>query len=285
MSVATIELAETFVRAYPAAAARRAEGAPPAEVADLLAKLAPEDAAALLARLIPLAAAPALAAMPPSSAAGLAERLGPLRLTLLLRRMQTAEVSALVAALPEKTQKLVRRLLGYRPDQAGSRMDPSAPAVSDDASAQHALDMVRRSPESALNYVYVVNERQQLIGVVSMRELMLTNPETPVASIMTKNPQRLRADEPVQGVLVHPGWRRTHALPVVDARDCFLGVVRYSAFRTLEAELGQARSGPVAGQTAEALAELLWIGTAAIARMTRAALLGSHIQEEEEESK
>lgn len=284
MSVASVELAEAFVRAQPAAAALRAEIAAPGETAELLTMLTPDTAAALLARLIPLAAAPALAAMQPEKAASLAVRLGPQPLVPLLRRMEKAAASALLSELPAKTQELVQRLLHYRTDQAGSRMDPSAPAVSLEATAQHALELVRRAPESSLNYVYVLGEHQRLVGVVSMRELMLTRPETLVATIMTTSPQRLRADELVGSVLVHPGWRRTHALPVVDARDRFVGVIRYSAFRALEAELGQAKSGPTAGRTAEALAELVWIGTSAIGRMTQAAVLGSPRSDGEEES-
>jgi magnesium transporter len=275
MNSATIDLVEAFVHAYPATAARRAEHADPKETAELLTMLEPETAVVLLSKLIPLAAAPTLAAMPPDEAARLAELLGPERVVPLLRRMEKVDAAAVIAELSTKTQTLVRRLLDYRTDQAASRMDPRAPAVSPQSTAEQAVKLVRQSPASSLYYTYVVDDQQRLIGVVSMRELMLAKPDTPIDTIMTRSPQRLRADDPIQSVLVHPGWRGNHALPVVDANDRFVGVVRYSAFRALEAELGQAQSGPAAGRTSEALAELLWLGTAAIGRMSQAAVLGS----------
>jgi hypothetical protein len=66
---------------------------------------------------------------------------------------------------------------------------------------------------------------------------------------------------------------KVHALPVVDANGHFLGAIRYSAFRKLEAEAGRAPSGHDPSRTAGALAEIFLLGAAAVARTAESALL------------
>jgi hypothetical protein len=73
-----------------------------------------------------------------------------------------------------------------------------------------------------------------------------------------------------------------HALPVVDAADRFLGAIRYATFRALETELGHSLSGPDPSRTANALAELLWVGTLAAVRTAETAVFGGAPISEEE---
>lgn len=274
MNPVAIELAQALVRNSPKRAAAKVAAASPEEIAELLHVIDTESATILLRNLAPLVGAQALALMTPEAAGRLVERLGPQRAAVLIGRMEKAPASRLMGQLEANTQTICRRLLNYRPDQAASRMDPLAPAVSLQATAAQALELVRRAADNALHYVYVLDDEHRLVGVVSMRELMLSPPATLVSTIMTPSPERLHADDPLSSVVVNPGWRRTHALPVVDEQGRYLGVIRYSMFRTLEAELGHSHSGPDAAKTADALAELLWLGTSAIGRMGGAAILG-----------
>jgi hypothetical protein len=61
-------------------------------------------------------------------------------------------------------------------------------------------------------------------------------------------------------------------LPVIDRERRFLGALRYSTFRAIESELGQAVTGPSSDQTASALAELCALGASAMTRFIGAAL-------------
>jgi Mg/Co/Ni transporter MgtE len=182
------------------------------------------------------------------------------------------------AALPPSKAESVSRLLAFEPDQAGSRMDPRAPAVSEHATVGQAIEAVRREPGGALYYVYVVSENYALRGVLNMRELLSADPDSRVQAVMTENPERIRAETPIESVLRHPAWLKVHALPVVDERGSFLGAIRYSAFRKIEAEAGRAPSGPDAARATSALADLFLLGAAAVARTAGGALLGSTAQ-------
>jgi magnesium transporter len=153
-------------------------------------------------------------------------------------------------------------------------MDPRSPTVLEGASIGEAIATVRREPAGALYYVYVIGENFALRGVVNMRELLSADPASSVAAVMTEHPERIVADDPVDVVLRHPAWLKVHALPVVDEHGRFLGAIRYSAFRRLEAEAGRTRSGSDPARTMGALAELFLLGAGAVARTAETALLG-----------
>jgi magnesium transporter len=276
-----LEMSQALVLGSPNKAALAVERSSPQQLAELLTELSPEASQVLLAHLVPLAGASALGLLDPETGAQLIERIGAQRAAVLLRRLDDETSARLRRELDSTTRTVVERLLEYRPDQAGGRMDPHAPATSAGATVEHALDLVRQAADSALHYQYVLDDEHRLVGVVSMRELMVASPTTLVSTIMTCAPERLLAHDPLSSVVVNPGWRRTPAMPVVDEENRFLGVVRYSIFRAIEAELGQSQSGPEGSKTAVALAELLWIGSSAMGKMTKGALLGGKQGREE----
>jgi Mg/Co/Ni transporter MgtE len=123
-----------------------------------------------------------------------------------------------------------------------------------------------------MHYVYAIDAERRLTGVVNMRELMLARPEAPLATVVTRDPELLYAQDPLEVIARHAGWKRNHALPVIDRDRRFLGALRYSTFRAIETELGQAAAGPSADQTASALAELCALGASAMTRFIGATL-------------
>ena len=140
-------------------------------------------------------------------------------------------------------------------------MDPRALALPDDLAISEALKRVRRSPQNVLYYMYVVDRDQRLVGVLNLRELMLASPKTTLSSAMQPNVARLPALADLMAIVAHPGWRDFHALPVVDAGDTFIGVIRYETLRRLEDETG-APPYNQAVATVLSLGELCWIGFA-----------------------
>lgn len=268
------ELADAFGREHPLALAQCVAGAKDEDLAAFLGCLSSQAAAALVAHSVPLAVAGALGLVSPEHAKNILCELDPWSVAAVMGRVDSATRTRLLSQLPPRISEPVRRLLTYSSDKIGSRMDPRAPSVLETSTVAEAVAAVQREPAGALYYVYVIGEHQVLTGVMNMRELMSERPARPVRDVMTKHPQSLRADDPLDVVAVHPAWQRVHALPVVDKDGRFVGVVRYSAFRRLEAELGQSLAAPDPSRTAAALAELFWLGASAVVRTAETALLG-----------
>ncbi len=273
------QLAAALARDHSEDAARFFERAPAEELAAWLSELPAKHAAAVVASAVPVAAAHALAQMQPTAAAAVLAELEPRVAGTLLRRLSAEQTEAVVAELSPRAANAIVVLTRYRSDQAASRLDPRAPAVSPETTVEQVLQTVRTAANGARNYVYVVGEQQRQCGVVSMRELMLASPSAAVHDVMSENPLSVAAEDPLGVVLRHPGWHKAHALPVVDSAGCFLGVIRYSQFRALEAELGRSSGTAQGSQTAGALAELFWLGSSAMARLGEAALFGRTVRE------
>ena len=267
-------LALAFARQHPSRVALLVETSTTDQLASFFAQLPAEVAAPIAARTTPNALAAAVVEMEAEVASKLLAELNPRIAAVVARRLDRARRRPLLEQMGKRARTRIERLVAYRPDQIASRIDVRAPTVGEQATVEHALEIVRQGADGALHYVYVLDEEQKLVGVCNMRELMCANPRDPVGDIMVKNPDRLLAEDPLDSLVVHPGWRKVHALPVVDARGQFTGVIRYSDFRALEAELGRARSSGSELETASALAELFSLGASAMLHLGEVAVLG-----------
>ncbi len=257
-------LAKNFAENHPADAARILEGH------------APEEASVFLDQLPPRLAAKVLQKMVSANAAALFERLSQVRFNqivaalpldiaaAMLRRIEPARQAELLLRLPSDTGALLGRLLRYPENSAGALMDPQAIALPQDITALEAMARLRRAPRHALYYVYVINREQQLVGVMNLRELMLAAPKENLSVAMRREVTTLSALSGRMAIVEHPGWHDVHALPVVDDKEVFLGVLRYETLRKLEREAATPKS-PTSGLGALlTLGELCWVGLAEV---------------------
>ena len=188
---------------------------PDIEIAQLLEELDPADAAAILRTLSRPEAADLLEAMDPDDAADVVEELPDAEAELILVQMEPAEEAEL------------RELLTYPPESAGGLMTPAFVSIGPDLRANQAIAALRRVAEEAetVNYVYVIDAAEKLLGVLSLHNLVLTRPETPVRDLMAPDIVRVRAtadQETAARLLID---HNLLALPVVDDDDRLLGII------------------------------------------------------------
>jgi magnesium transporter len=252
--------------------ARFIERLPPEEAAEVLGSLELENAAEVLSRAVPLIAAISLTRLDTEVGGQLLEACHPSLAAGLLFRMDHAARARLLGAVSPSRAEDLKRMTDYGPRRAGGRLDPRAPALPETLSVAEVLERLRAYPAGVMHYVYAIDPEHRLTGVVNMRELMLASPDAPLGTIVTRDPETLYAHDPLEVIARHAGWKRNHALPVIDRERRLLGALRYSTFRAIETELGQAATGPDTDQTASALAELCAVGASAMARFIGAAL-------------
>ncbi len=182
---------------------------------EFLAELDPSDAASLLERLSSQEAADVLEAMAPDDAADVFARLDPDEARQILVEMEPLEAQEL------------QELLSYPPETAGGRMTPSYVALLPDVRVDQAIAALRKvaAEVETIYYAYVVDEANHLLGVVSMRDLVLSPPYRTVGEIMTRDIVKVRAtadQEEAARLLVGEGLL---AIPVVDDEDRLLGII------------------------------------------------------------
>jgi magnesium transporter len=192
--------------------------------------LGDESLAVLLARLDDRDAARILTRMSADQAADILEEIDPDDATDIFAEVEQANPHAartiLVEMDPAEAAE-IRDLMAYAPDSAGGIMTPAFVAVFPDLHADETVVALRQVAAEAetINYVYVVDRDETLIGVLSLHSLVLSRPDTPVSELMFPDLFSVTVDtdqEVAARLLID---RNLLALPVVDAENHLVGII------------------------------------------------------------
>lgn len=128
-------------------------------------------------------------------------------------------------------------LLGYPEGATGRYMSPEVVALRQQLTAGEALQVVRDKGAQA-ETVYTlptVDDQRRLLGVVTLRQLVLSSPETPLDELARGEPARVEATGDVEAAARLIQEMNLLALPVVDSEDRFLGLLTIDdAFELVE---------------------------------------------------
>jgi magnesium transporter len=156
----------------------------------------------------------------------------------LAQEIPSDDAAALIDYLPEelsaavldlmrpKESGVVENLLEYEEQTAGRIMNPHVFALSEDMTVGEAITELQSNRDvEMVFYLYVVDERRHLVGVVSLRRLLLVSPETPLKRIMTADLMSARADMDQEEVARLVASYNLLAIPVVDEENKLVGVI------------------------------------------------------------
>ncbi len=136
----------------------------------------------------------------------------------------------LLNLLDEPHRREVRALLAYAEDDAGGLMSPRFARLRPDMTADEAISYVRKQARERIEtmyYVYVLDERQRLLGVVSFRELFTAPPDRRIADIMETDlvTAHEELDQEALGHLLSE--HDLIAIPVVNVEGILKGIVTF----------------------------------------------------------
>ncbi|HEV2013988.1 MAG TPA: CBS domain-containing protein [Candidatus Dormibacteraeota bacterium] len=212
----------------------------PADIADIVHELSPDDRSAVFAALSDEKAADTLEEIDETHMqASILERLDVERASDILEAMAPDEVADLLADMPqERAQQLLQKmeedeaedveeLLAYREDTAGGLMTTEYVAVLHTLTAAEAIDRLRELEPDAANvyYVYVIDDEEHLLGVLSLRDLIVAKPETKIRDFMIKNVISVGVDAGPREVAEVTAKYNLLAVPVVDQHNRIQGIV------------------------------------------------------------
>jgi len=182
---------------------------------EALGEMEPEDSSRVLSQLESSLAADVLEEMPPDEAADVLAEFSDEKAQELLSHMD-----------PEDAEK-VQELLEHEDDSAGGLMNNEYLFVPPEATVDDAMDQVRLLAAEVDNiyYVYVLDEAEQLFGVLSLKRLLLTPGDTPVAEVMSRNPKSVHVDASLGEVLELVVQYKLAALPVLEEDGKMAGIV------------------------------------------------------------
>ncbi|GAV32070.1 mg/Co/Ni transporter MgtE [Coriobacteriaceae bacterium EMTCatB1] len=223
----------------------------PADIADVLEQLTPAQRAKVFEHLDNSQAAETISELEDAFQAEVIGDLGAQRASDILEIMDPDDAADIIGDLPyDKAEALlrlmgvnearaIRSLLGYREKTAGGIMTPEVTRVTEDMTVSEVIEHIRKesSENESLYYIYVVDADGRLEGVVSLRDLVLSDPGTKIADIVSRDVITAHVDDDQEDVAETMSKYDLLALPVVDETGKLLGVVTVDdALEVLEEE-------------------------------------------------
>ena len=197
------------------------------EVRALAALLGDETLADLLSQLDEHAAADVLEQLPIEHAADVLEEIDPDDAADIMVRVDPEFSEDILVAMEPAEAAEIRELMAYRPDTAGGIMTPEFVAMEPGLRADRAIAALRKVAEEAetINYVYVTDPDEHLLGVLSLHRLVLSRPDATVENLMYRDPVRVHVNDDQEVVARLLTERHFLALPVVDDDNHLVGII------------------------------------------------------------
>ncbi len=218
----------------------KAEQVHPSDLSDAFAALDDELRVRLIRQLPPELVSGALAEMEPEERPSeVLEALPAEHAADIVEELAVDDAADVIAELPpdraDTILKLVddrqeiEDLLKYDEDSAGGIMTSEIVSVDQGATAAEAIEEIRRQSEQVEDFyqVYCVDADQKLVGVLPLRRLVCTPPNTPVANIMEATPAVASSDLDQEDVARLMSRYNVAAVPVVDEVGRLLGRVTF----------------------------------------------------------
>ncbi len=221
-----------FVQKYfekdPASAAHNLEAMSEQEAVEVLKILPSAISVSLFPFLQPSYAASLLSAAPEELFKDVVTHLDPQQGAHIFSHLKEDVRQRLIESLPEKTKHLLRELLTYPLDSAGHIMSTQVIALRQDITVKQAVQKIKHLVHNGFpaSYAYVVDEDRHLVGVINMRDLMLSSTQAILSEVVHKDVFAINCFTDREVVARELSQKRYFAAPVVDAENRLLGVVR-----------------------------------------------------------
>jgi magnesium transporter len=221
------ELADRLKDFLPMDGAVALEILPPEAAAGAAALMAPSKAADMLRRVEPDRAQGLISLMPPKSASDILSAMAPDDRVSFLRHCTRKMHDSLMRDMAPAEAAEARELEQYPPHTAGGIMTTEVTALPKHYTVEQAIEELRRIHQKSgqLFYVYVVDDQHRLLGVLSMRNLVLAEQNNLLESILIPNVKSVPATMDREEVARIMRASRFLALPVVDAEGRLRGLI------------------------------------------------------------
>jgi CBS domain-containing protein/sporulation protein YlmC with PRC-barrel domain len=211
----------------------------PADIADILEQLDVEEAGAMLGRLDTETAADALSEveaplqheilseLDPEHASDLLEMLPPDDAADILADIPQEEAERLLSLMPASESQPIRELLRYGAQTAGGIMTTEVVSLSQDMTVEEALVYLRQHSAhlEMIYYLYIVDDEHRLVGVVSLRELVVAEPTIRLRDMMDRDVIKVTTDTDQEEVARVIARYDLLGVPVVDSDNHLVGLV------------------------------------------------------------
>lgn len=243
---------------HPMDAARSLEQFEPDQLAEYLDAIPINTVAEILKYMVPSIAVGALKGMTIEKSTKIVMQLGVERGALLLQRMSGSIRLNFISRMSPVFANMMRLVLRYPVGTVGQAMNPNVLTVQEDLSVGEVMRVIKNSAEILHNDIYIIDNKQHLVGQVATRQLLVSSADLKMKKMMKKPTHSLAARVSVKSIKSIPDWHNHDNYPVVDHKGVFLGVLDRAALNKSMDIAGEGRAEPELAGTAIEVAELFW---------------------------
>jgi flagellar motility protein MotE (MotC chaperone)/sporulation protein YlmC with PRC-barrel domain len=218
---------------------QKLENLHPADLADIVEELSPDERGAIFEAIDSEVAAEALSEVDPKMQAAILESMETEKAAEIVEEMSPDQAADVLAELEEETSQEileemdtepkaeVSELLEYEEDTAGGMMNTEYVALDEHASVADALAAARGSEDllEALNTLFLVDAEGRLVGAVPLGRLLVSSPESPVRELVAGTLVKVTVEERQNRVTELFDKYNILTLPVVDEEGKLAGAI------------------------------------------------------------
>jgi magnesium transporter len=165
--------------------------------------------------------------LPEERASDIIEEMEPDEAVDLLQDLSDEKKQELIKTLEEDKRGELEELLKFEEETAGGIMTPDYISCLQTDSVEKVMGIFKQSdnPLNNISYIYVIDEQEKLIGVVTLRDLILNPAEAKISSFMNRDIIKLKVDDPLKQVAETFKKYKFLTIPVVDGQNRMEGII------------------------------------------------------------
>jgi magnesium transporter len=211
----------------------------PADIADIISQVSHKEGATFFKDLDIDVAAEALSELKPETQVDIISEMDTDKAADIIEEMPPDEAADIISDLPvDKAKEIlesiekeeaedIQELLSHEEDTAGGLMTNVFIAYPPDTTIKEAIEKLRKDAETieTVYYIYIIDVNEKLIGVISLRDLLLADLDTKLSDIMATKLKTVTPETDEMEVAGIISKYNLLAIPVIDTEGFILGIV------------------------------------------------------------
>jgi CBS domain-containing protein len=218
---------EKIARLHPADIADIVEQLDPQQRTEVIESLDVETAADTIAEMEDEEAAAVIVSLEDEHAADILEEMDPDAAADLLADLKDEEAADILEEMEPEEAAEVQELMAYDEETAGGLMTTELVSVKATLTCEQTIQRLRELAPKAesIYYVYVVDDDDRLLGVISLRDLIVADPNTHITEAMVRNVRHVHTSDHADEVGQLLNRYNLLAIPVVDDDGRLVGMI------------------------------------------------------------
>jgi CBS domain-containing protein len=211
----------------------------PADIAEIISSVSREEGKSLFTDLDVKTAAETLSELEPDVQTRIVEEMDTEKASTIIEEMPPDEAADVLGDLPAEKMKAIlekidredaediQELLEHEEDSAGGLMTNEFIAYGPGTTIAEAMEKFKRDATEieTIYYIYIITEDEQLMGVISLKELLLAEPGKQLSDIMVTKLKTVHPEDDENSVAAAISKYNLAAIPVIDESGTLLGIV------------------------------------------------------------